>query len=455
MKEKLYELSPIFIQNLLVSMYGYKLKRQRFGRFYEEKLSTLVKRNDTNFNFDAYQLNQLNTFLEYAKENSEYFSRILSNVNLPLENVGDLKNIPVLNKEDIRKNIDEIITVPKSGAIKSFTGGTTGKSLTVYYTEQDMQERMAYLDYFKEQHGVKKGMRRASFTGKNLVPPNQTSKKFWRYNTALRQLLFSSFHGTEENMPFYIEKLNKFKPQSLDGFPSVILKIAKYVLKNNIDLKFKPAAIFPTAETPLDSDREVIEEAFKCKVRDQYASSEGAPFITECTHSSLHINVDTGVFEKVNKDDDISEIYVTSFNTHGTPLIRYKIGDSLEFTDESCTCPINTPIVRRIIGRNTDYLYSEERGTISSANMSNTIKNLPNSVINIQFVQKKMDTIIVNIVADKALYHEKHNNEIKRELINRFGEKMNFKFQFVNEIKTENSGKTRFIVNKLDQNIIN
>lgn len=450
MKEKIYNSVPIFIQNVLISFYGYKLKIERYGSFYKREIEKLRKRNDKNFDYYTYQLNQLNTFLEYAKKNSEYYAQILSDIELPLKNIDELKKIPILEKEDIRRNIDKIITVPKSQAIKSYTGGTTGKSLTVYYTKKNFQERMAYLDYFKEQHGVKKGMKRASFTGKNLVPIKQTKKIFWRYNAALKQLLFSSFHCTEENIPYYIDKLNEFKPKSLDGFPSVILKIAKYALKNNIKFQFQPIAIFPTAETLLDADREIIEKAFKCKVRNQYASSEGAPFITECTHGSLHLNIETGVFEKVNKNSNISEFYVTSFTTYGTPLIRYKIGDSLEFTDEKCTCGVNTPIVKRILGRSTDYLYSKERGTISSANMSNVVKTLPYSIIGIQFIQTEIDKIIINIVADPKLYREEHTDIIKKELHYRLGENMNFQINFVNELKQEKSGKTRFIINKLD-----
>src|SRR5699024_5325980 len=230
----------------------------------------------------------------YAKKNSDYYSVLLKEIQLPLTDLNDLKLLPILEKEKLRENIDDIRTIEKSKAIKSNTGGTTGKSLTVYYTKKNMQERMAHLDYFKEGYGVKKGMRRASFSGKNLVPIKQKKKVYWRYNKPLNQLLFSSFHATDANLKYYIDKLNQFKPISIDGFPSVILKLAKFILKNDINLTFKPKAIFPTAEALIETDRNIIETAFKCQVRNQYASSEGAPFITECPKGSLHLNIDTG-----------------------------------------------------------------------------------------------------------------------------------------------------------------
>lgn len=448
MYEQVYGITPISVQNILISMYGYKLRTQRYGKYYFRKLRELRNRENIDIDYDSYQIKKLNEFVSYAKQHSEFYNKMLEEVSLPIESLSDLKDIPVLSKEELRRNMNKIITINKNRAIKSTTGGTTGKSLAIYFTKKDMQERMALLDYFKEKHGIKMGMKRASFTGKNLIPVHQNKKVYWRYNAALNQLLFSSFHATEENLKYYIEKLNRFKPVSLDGFPSVMLKIAKYALKNDIKFEFEPIAIFPTAETILETDRIILEKAFGCSVRNQYASSEGAPFITECPRGSLHLNIDTGVFEK-NEEDNISEVIITSFTTHGTPLIRYKIGDSMEFTNEKCDCGFNTPIVRRILGRSMDYLYSPERGEISSANMSNVIKNIPNSIIGVQFIQDSERKIIINIVIDRQNFSEGHLAEIRKEMEHRFGTKMQFKINILDELPIESSGKTRFIINKI------
>ncbi|WP_231925627.1 MULTISPECIES: hypothetical protein [Exiguobacterium] len=44
----------------------------------------------------------------------------------------------------------------------------------------------------------------------------------------------------------------------------------------------QPIAIFPTAERIDAEERQVIEEVFHGLVFDQYASSEGAPIVSEC-----------------------------------------------------------------------------------------------------------------------------------------------------------------------------
>src|SRR5699024_5910576 len=123
---------------------------------------------------------------------------------------------------------------------------------------------------------------------------------------------------------------------ALDGFITSLTDIASFIERNSLTLDFQPLAIFPTAETVTPGNRDLLERVFNCRVYDQYASSEGAPFITECSLGSLHIEMSSGFFENLPGSD---EVLVTSFQTHGTPLIRYRIGDSIKMNHTaSCRC---------------------------------------------------------------------------------------------------------------------
>lgn len=446
--KKIYNRLPVFVQNILITIYGYRLKKKRFNKVYIKKLKEFKKMNLIETDFKKVQLNKLNEFLLYAKKNSPYYRKKLQEIQLPIKSLTELSQLPVLKKEDIRKNINLIITKPKNKLSKSLTGGTTGRSLAVYYENEDTQERMAYLDYFKWKHGIEIGMKRASFTGKLIVPLNQKSKEFWRYNRSINQLLFSSYHTKDTNLKYYVQKLNEFKPLSLDGFPSVMVKIAKYIKINNLKLEFSPKAIFPTAETLLEEDKVLLEEVFKTKVFNQYASSEGAPFVTACELGNLHFNIETGVFEKVSKNS-ISKVYVTSFTTHGTPLIRYDIGDSFEFSDEKCDCGYHTPLAKRILGRNTDFLYSKNAGYIRMG-ISSAISHI-SSIKHIQFIQEVKNEIDINVVFNKNENIEKEKKEILKTMQDRLGKDMKFNINNMNELPIERSGKTRFIINRIKE----
>lgn len=446
MLERIYNRVPIWLQEFMITGYGLKTYFERYTGNYKKYKEFYLKNDYSSYNKELEnQINELNSLLIYAKKNSKYYEKVLKNIEIGnIAQIKDIEKIPILEKETLREEINSIINKKE---IKSNTSGTTGKSMTVYFTKDDYEKRMAYLDAFKEKHGIKLGMRAARFSGKNLIPHGfEKSNKYWRTNKVINQRLYSTFHMNNNTLKYYVQDLNKFKPLSLDGFVSSIYELAKYIKDNKIQLKFKPLAIFPTSETVLDYQKSLIEEVFKCKLRNQYASSEGAPFITECVEGNLHYNMDTGIIER----SENGEILVTSFTSYGTPLIRYRIGDSIEFSKEVCKCGNAHPIVKHIDGRKTDFLYSSERGKINAANMSNVIKYIPNAVKNIQFIQLKKEEIIINIAIDKVLYKDEYDLEIIKEMENRFGKNMKFIINKMDDLPREKSGKFRYIKNNLD-----
>lgn len=445
MLQFIYNHAPIAFQNIMVSVKGKLLEKQRYTTYYYEELQRL--RNCKN----PYELQEerMKYFFKLIKKNSKFYQRKLKNFDSNI-NIKNLEQYPILIKEDIRTNVEEMLTRSSNELIKSATGGSTGESLIVYTSRYDISRKIAYLDYFKEQHGVYKGMRRVSIGGRKIIPNHQKRKNFWRYNEPLNQLLFSAFHANVENLGYYVEKMNNFKPESLDGFPTVLHKISKYILENEINLTFQPIAIFPTAETLTDEMRKDIEKAFGCPVRNQYASSEGAPFITENIDGELEINPMSGYFELQKIEGKIYELIVTGFYTTTTPLFRYKIGDSVELYEELPENYTQKDIkIKRIIGRNNDFLKSKERGIVTNAHLSTSLKVLGNSVIDSQFIQNKLDVIEVKLVVDNKADKTKIKCDLKKELALTFGDKTEFKIDFVDSIELTNGGKKRFAINNL------
>lgn len=448
----LYERVPICVQNLLMSIYGLHLNRQRYGRFYKDMLKELSKLDETNeVQMQELQRKRFVDFVLYAAENSEFYKEFYKDVDISkIHSVADIEQLPILEKETLRSNVSKIYTVDRSQGIVSNTGGTTGKSLAVLYTKKDLQERLAYLHFWESMHGITQGETRASFNGRQFVSRNQKKKVFWRYNYFRKQMLYSTFNMTEENLPYYVESLNKLKPAVINGFVSAIYEIANYINNNKIQLEFSPKVIFTTSETLLPYQREVMKKAFGCPVRDQYASSEGAPLITECRCGKLHYNLYTGVIEPYQTEYG-TEMLVTGFNTHGTPLIRYRIGDMWELSSEKCDCGSCYPVVARIEGRKVDYLVSKQYGKVSLSHLADVIKGLPNSIINMQFIQEDISKIIIKIVVDKEQFTEADKHSIKDEMCYRFGEDMVFDIQLVDKIEKEKSGKYSLIKNMIQE----
>lgn len=452
--EKLYDKSPVFLQNLMVSLSGYQRNMTRYGKVYNEQRTFLQEFDKLSLQEKLeFQEEELVKFIKYAYDNSEFYRTLYKEIDInTIKQVSDLKKLPIVDKEMIRANINKVNTVSRKGAIEGHTGGTTGKSLVILMTPEDMMKRMAMLDHFKSRVGFEHlKMRRATFNGKHIIPPNQKKKIFWRYNAACKQMIYSSFHITEDNMKYYVDSLNHYKPQSIDGFFTSMLDIAGYIERHDIKLEFKPIAIFPTSETLTKSGRELLERIFKCKVYDQYASSEGAPFITECEKQVLHMELASGVFEHFEEGSD--EVLITSFTTHGTPLIRYRIGDEMKF-DESvnlCECGMKSPLVKEIQGRRLDFLYTADGAKINAGNVANLFKNMPNALIRAQAVQNKMDEINILLEVDKRLYKPEYDQLLKDEFVHKFGRGTKIIINHVDEIQREGSGKFRLVKNNVEK----
>ena len=447
--EKVYDRSPIFFQNLMTTVSGYQRNLTRYGETYYNYLKFLDEYDLWSLDQKLeHQRNELIAFINYAAEKSTFYKKLYFGIDLSsIQSVDDLKHLPVVDKEMLRQNLRDVVTIPHKNAVEWHSGGTTGKSLVVLSTSEDMMKRMAMLDHFKVRVGFKNlNMKRATFNGKHMVPPNQKKKVFWRYNAACKQMIYSSFHLTKENMRYYVDSLNCFKPNALDGFFMPMYDLAGYIERHNIKLDFRPIAIFPTSETLTESGRERLERVFRCKVYDQYASSEGAPFVTECSNQVLHMELASGVFEHFEEGSD--EVLVTSFTTHGTPLIRYRIGDRMTFAlNDSCECGLHSPIVKEIQGRKLDFLYTADGAKINGGNVANLFKNIPNAIIRAQAVQHKMNEIIIKLEVDEHVYKMEYDKLIKDEFIHKFGKTTNILIKYVDDIPRESSGKFRMIIN--------
>lgn len=455
MKEKLYKILPNFLQNLLIHIYNRRAYRIRYGgeywNFREEKLKnrdlSLVELLD-------YQKQRYSNLIKFAKKNSTYYSRIFSSLE-NCDDINNLKSIPILSKEYLRSNIDNIVVSTNEKLEKSKTGGTTGKSLEVKNFARNSQERFAFLDDFRSRFGYELGKRTAWFSGKGLLTSRDLKKKrFWKTDQIYNVRYYSTFHIKDEFLKFYVENLINYRPEFLVGFPSTMAEIARFGLRHGYDYPDNVIkAVFPTAETITVESRTVIEKFFKTKLFNQYASSEGAPFIFECRNGNLHLELQSGVYEVLDDNNEPAQegrLVVTSFTNEGTPLIRYDIGDSIVLEEPSkvCSCGNCNPLVKEISGRIDDYLFSPENGKINLGNISNTLKGTK-GIVRFQGVQNDLNKIQLLVVVDKSIY----SNEFERIFIknwrDRIGYGMELVVDYVADIPVEKSGKYRIIKNNI------
>lgn len=263
-----------------------------------------------------------------------------------------------------------------------------------------------------------------------------------------------SYHLTPANLAPYVGALVRFQPEIIDGYPSAIHIVADHILRNRQVGLFRPRAILVSAETVLPHQRAVIESAFGAKLYNQYSSSEGAPFISECSKGKLHVHPDSGLIETLDADGNptapgqVGQLVVTSFTTHVVPLLRFAIGDTAVASkeDRCCQCGLSFPTVEAIGGRTDDVLWTADRGFIGR--LDTVFKGLPNSIVETQIVQTTLESIVVRLVPDRTKYKHEHAEKLVKEMRRKVGDVVAIDIEEVGCIPRAANGKLRAVVNQ-------
>ena len=192
---------------------------------------------------------------------------------------------------------------------------------------------------------------------------------------------------------------------------------------------------------------------FLSKLYNQYASSEGAPFVSECQEGRLHIHLDSGLIEVLDPNGapvepgQPGQMVVTSFTSHITPLLRYAIGDmAVPAVEEGgCVCGLPFPVLDSLTGRVDDILYTPDRGYVGR--LDTVFKKLPNSVVEAQIVQTAPEQIILRLVPDRERYQPEHAGLVIEEMRRRLGQVVDIQVEEVAVIPRTANGKMRPVVN--------
>jgi phenylacetate-CoA ligase len=262
----------------------------------------------------------------------------------------------------------------------------------------------------------------------------------------------SSYHLGEQTVDDYLDEIERFSPDFIDGYPSSISYCAQRALETNRDIRIP--ACFPTAETLRDEDRELIESGFSTRIFNQYGSTESVCMVTECPSGRWHVNPDIGVVEVIDEDGDpvsdgeIGELVLTGLNNKAMPLIRYRIGDMARGppTYVDCECGWHTPVVEEIIGRQDEVVITADGRRIPM--LSYNVFKYTDGIEESQIVQESVDEFVFRIVPGEG-YTDEQADIAVRKLKDRVGEDISVEVEFLDEIPKTSSGKFRAVVSKV------
>lgn len=434
---KVYKLSPVFIQNILLSSRAFIRKKLRENKECEQLTKKLIVHDYDSEALKQYQSKTLKNVLTEAQRNIAFYQRFADDIN----------TFPYIDKAEVNSNKDRFLSPNKSGVVvKGSTSGTTGAPLSIPQNMQSVITEQAFINRMMHWAGIEHNDKRAWLRGDMIVPQEQKKGPFWRYSYFENMILLSSFHLAQKNLDGYLNAMQNYGVKAIQAYPSSIVTLAKHLESNDTYYQGTLKSIITSSESLSKEDKALVERRFKCTVFDWYGLFERVAAIASCEHGRYHILTDYAHVEllpagKAENGRDRAEIVGTNFNNSLYPLVRYKTGDHVLLSDEtSCPCGRVFPIIDSIEGRMGDYLIAEDGQKV---HILNHIPKGVDGLIASQFIQDKKNEITILVVTDKNKFNNEQCSILTKNAKERLGKSISFKIQEVKSIPRTKNGKIR------------
>ncbi len=356
-----------------------------------------------------------------------------------------LENWPLLEKEQLRANPGAFVADDCNVRLmfREQTSGTTGKSLEVWRSRESFTALYAIAEArTRVWDGIPGDARWARVGGQLIIPVRQRRPPFWVWNAAMRQLYLSSYHLAPDLIPHYLDALARYRVTYIAGYPSAVNALAHEVVRlGRNDLQM--AAVYTNAEPVLPEQREMIEKAFQCPVRETYGMTESVAGASECRGGRLHQWPELGHVE-FNPAPG-GELICTGLLNPDMPLIRYRVGDHGRPAVNAgpCACGRALPAMGVVEGRTNDLLLTADGRQVFWLNPVFYGLSLKQS----QIIQEELDLLLVRI-APAAGFTTGHEQVIVNRLRERMGD-VRVNVQQVAEVPRSANGKLRAVINNL------
>jgi phenylacetate-CoA ligase len=317
-------------------------------------------------------------------------------------------DFPILSREQLQANSDSLISQAppaEHGRHYEFrSSGSTGRpvksissdyaqlfwrALTVrdhQWSRRDLSGHMAMIKY----HGP----------DEHRYPGSRQSN----WGQATHMLGYSGQMSTlnsREPLERQYQWLCEIQPDYLLTYPSNLQELARLHLKLAKPLKLRGVSTLGENMTP--ELRQLVHNAFGCRLTDMYSSQEVGYMALQCPkHDHYHVMSENCLLEVLDEQNqpchpgETGRVVVTTLQNYVMPLIRYEIGD-YAVAGSGCDCGITLPVIERIIGRTRNLMtYPDGRRSWPSYNPMALMDLLPDG--RYQLEQTAADSLVLHVM---------------------------------------------------------
>jgi len=435
------------VHNFVQGLKGYKTVK------YEKEL--MESQWFTPAQIEEIQQEKLRVLIVHAYKNVPFYTRLFDRLKLKpsdIKDIEDMNKLPLLRKENIRKNISAFVAknIPKKDLKPMMSSGTTGPPIKLFKDKNRDAWRTAARHRMQKVRGSERGDKIVTIYGYSFP------RKYFFQGAFLKMVKNEwvpyGYDLSEKRIGAFVKELEKYNPDFMRAWPSSVYPIAEFAGNNEIDLQ--PKNIWLHGEVLFRFQRKLIEKNFDCEIFDVFGLRESSVYSFECPeHRGYHLDAENGVIEVLNKDGEhvsrgeLGATVFTDFTNFATPLIRYVSEDLAVYAGGGkCPCGRGLPLViKSVEGRFSDCLSTDD-GFVLPNVVVDLFSNIK-AIKNFQVIQKAKDKILVK-VDKKPDFSSSDADYIVGNLQKLIKSDVSIEIEYTNLIPLTPSGKKRFVISE-------
>ncbi len=403
------------------------------------------------------QVRRLREFLMDVDRHVPYYRELFDRIGFSpadVSSLNDLEQLPLLDKAVIRANTDALKAENSKGLARFNTGGSSGEPLIFYIGKKRVSHDVAAKWRATRWWDVDIGDSEIVVWGSPIELGAQDRIRYVR-DKILRTRLLPAFEMSSERVDGFIQEIRSVRPKMLFGYPSAIAHIAAQAETQGVrmdDLGIKVA--FVTSEKLYEHQSETIQRVFGCPAANGYGGRDAGFIAHQCQEGGMHITAEDIIVEilgdsgKAMANGEAGEIVITHLATNEFPFIRYRTGDIGILSSDACPCGRGLQLLQEIQGRATDFVVAQDGTVLHGLALIYVLRDLP-GVKEFKIVQESLDQTYIQVVREEGYPHDAELL-IRGEFRKRLGQDMEINIEYMDEIKSERSGKFRYVVSKVD-----
>jgi phenylacetate-CoA ligase len=403
---------------------------------------------------------KLRRLIRHAYRSVSYYRVKMQELKLRPEDIrgqDDLHKLPLLSKDAVRKHLHFDMLqegVSHADILRIATSGSTGEPFVCYADRAQLEFRWAATLRSQEWTGYRLGDPTVRLWHQTIGMTKAQAFKEYADAVLANRTYIPIFEMSNDRLEEMARVLEDKQPVLIDGYAEALDYLAQYV-ETRGGLNFRPKALMSSAQSLPRRSRDVIENAFGCKVFDKYGSREFSGIAYESDAHRGHLVVAEGYIVELLVDGrpaaqgEVGEVVVTDLNNYCMPFIRYRIGDLAEaLGDEPSTCGRGLPRIGDIQGRVQSIIQGVDGRFVPGTFFAHTLKEYDYAIRRFQIIQEEPRAIRFLIVKG-ARYSDDKLDEVKALIREHLGESLRIDTEFVDNIEMVRTGKRLATVSKL------